>query len=897
MPTGTVTFLFTDLEGSTRLWEEERDAMAAACARHLELLHAAVAAHDGVVISDGGDGIAAAFASAPQAVAAAINGQRALTAETWGVSRPLRARIGLHTGDGRIVGDRYDSQPLNRCARLMAVAHGGQLVVSGATAALVGGDLPDGVDFVDLGEHRLRDLQSSVHVFQVAAPGLAAEFPALRSLDARPGNLPRQVTTFVGRESEIESISELVRESTLVTLTGVGGVGKTRLALQIAAEAVTDFPDGAWLCEFAPVTDAGAVWETLAADLRVQPTLGRNLDELVLDYLAPKRILLILDNCEHLLDAVARQVEAITQRCADASVLATSREGLALPGERIVAVPSLPSGDAEQLFADRAHAAKHEFLLSDRNAQAVGELCRRLDGIPLAIELAAARARSLSPEDLVARLDQRFKLLTRGSRAALERHQTLRSTIDWSYDLLEPLERKALDALSVFAGGCDLAAAEAVLADDDLDASDVVDVLGQLVDKSLMIADDPGAGVHYRLFESIRQYAQERLEAGGETDAVRRRHADHFTTLAERYGRQLRGRDAALCIDAVGRDVDNFRAALDWAVEAPSPDHATRLVGALAVTGAAIGYVALEWAEVASTIPGIDRDEGFAQVAAWAAWRATLSRDFSRSEVHVAAAAAALDEQPNVYVARARGTLAFFQGDANEALRQAGIWIDVARSSGDAYELAHANCLRAGAMFVRSEEEAAAAWEEAVAFARDAEIPSALSIALPTLAGFLPFEQSDRALALLEEAAANAAGLGDPLGVSQVTLTSAAIAARRGDWRPALRAAADVGEQKLQLGDLVTIWGPFHFATSALFHLGQLEPAAVLRGKLDAIDRSLLPEEAIEDLASIDAGLVDALGAEATAAVRERGAALSNSDAVAYVRAHADRVLSEETLG
>ena len=342
-----------------------------------------------------------------------------------------------------------------------------------------------------------------------------------------PGNLPRQVTTFVGRETEIGALAELVRQSSLVTLTGVGGVGKTRLALQVAAEVVTDFPNGAWLCEFAPVADPDAVWETLGASLRVQAFPGRSLEESVLEYLAAKRLLLVLDNCEHLLDAIARQVTAIAQRCARVSVLATSREGLALAGERIVAVPSLGvpaddsdidalmGADAVQLFSDRARAAKNEFALTDRNASAVGVLCRRLDGIPLAIELAAARVRSLSPEDLVARLDQRFKLLTRGSRAALERHQTLRSTIDWSYDLLEPTERRALDRLSVFAGGCDLAAAEAVLAGDDLDELDVVDLLGQLVDKSLVVADDNAdGGVRYRLFESIRQYAPRATRSG-----------------------------------------------------------------------------------------------------------------------------------------------------------------------------------------------------------------------------------------------------------------------------------------------------------------------------------------------------------------------------------------------
>src|SRR4051794_13935826 len=506
LPIGTVTFLFTDLEGSTRLWEEDREAMAAAVARHDALLEDAIGRHGGVVFSYMGDGMAAAFGTAPNAVAAAVDAQLALSCEAWEVPGPLRARMGLHTGEGRVIGDQYESHTLNRCARLMAVAHGGQLVISGSTAALLGGELPEGVDLIDLGEHRLRDLQSSMHVFQVDAPGLAAEFPPLRSLDAVPGNLPRQVTTFVGRKTEVGALAELVRQSSLVTLTGVGGVGKTRLALQVAAEVVTDFPNGAWLCEFAPVADPDAVWETLGASLRVQAFAGRSLEDAVLEHLAARRLLLVLDNCEHLIDAVARQVTTIGQRCAGVSVLATSREGLALAGERIVAVPSLgvPADDSDitalvgteavQLFSDRARAAKNEFALTDRNASALGVLCRRLDGIPLAIELAAARVRSLSPEDLVARLDQRFKLLTRGSRAALERHQTLRSTIDWSYDLLEPTERRAPDRLSVFAGGCNLAAAEAVLAGDDLDELDVVDLLGQLVDKSLVIADSNGDG-------------------------------------------------------------------------------------------------------------------------------------------------------------------------------------------------------------------------------------------------------------------------------------------------------------------------------------------------------------------------------------------------------------------
>ena len=431
--------------------------MTHAMPRHDELLRDAVKSQGGFIVKNAGDGFHAVFATAHDAVTAAVAAQRSLLADDWNIAQTVRVRMGIHTGEAEVRDGDYSGGAVNRAERLMSVAHGGQIVVSAATEEVLHDALPEKYGFIDLGEHRLRDLGRTERLFQVAHPDLEREFAPLRTLDAfARNNLPRQATTFVGREAEIASLSELVCRSSLVTLTGVGGVGKTRLALQIAAEIIDEFPDGAWLCEFAPVTDPEAVWETVAACLRVQPLPGRALDESVLDYLAAKRLLLVLDNCEHLLDAVARQVDAIEHRCPDVSVLATSREGLGLAGERIVAVPPLgvPAGDADvdevrraeavRLFWDRASAAKRDFALTDRNVGAVGVLCRRLDGIPLAIELAAARVRSLSPEDLVSRLDQRFKLLTHGSRAALERHQTLRSTIDWSYDLLTPTERHAL---------------------------------------------------------------------------------------------------------------------------------------------------------------------------------------------------------------------------------------------------------------------------------------------------------------------------------------------------------------------------------------------------------------------------------------------------------------------
>ena len=659
--------------------------MTHAMPRHDELLRDAVKSQGGFIVKNAGDGFHAVFATAHDAVTAAVAAQRSLLADDWNIAQTVRVRMGIHTGEAEVRDGDYSGGAVNRAERLMSVAHGGQIVVSAATEEVLHDALPEKYGFIDLGEHRLRDLGRTERLFQVAHPDLEREFAPLRTLDAfARNNLPRQATTFVGREAEIASLSELVCRSSLVTLTGVGGVGKTRLALQIAAEIIDEFPDGAWLCEFAPVTDPEAVWETVAACLRVLPLPGRALDESVLDYLAAKRLLLVLDNCEHLLDAVARQVDAIEHRCPDVSVLATSREGLGLAGERIVAVPPLgvPAGDADVdevrraeavcLFWDRASTAKRDFALTDRNVGAVGVLCRRLDGIPLAIELAAARVRSLSPEDLVSRLDQRFKLLTHGSRAAPERHQTLRSTIDWSYDLLTPTERHAFDRLSVFAGGCDLGAAEAVLPDDDLDALDVVDVLGQLVDKSLVVTDDADGGVRYRLLETIRQYARERLDASGDPAVVRRRHADYYVALAEAAGLHLRGRDHLEWTSVVARDIDNFRAALDWAVETPSPEHALRLVAPLAVHGR-IGELAMDWATTAIAIPGGDGHPLVPVVAAWAAWGATMGGDLERAADLVAAAeraqAALGTRLPSV--ARAQATLGFYRNDFEEARRHA----------------------------------------------------------------------------------------------------------------------------------------------------------------------------------------------------------------------------------
>jgi predicted ATPase/class 3 adenylate cyclase len=563
LPTGTVTFLFTDLAGSTRLWEQFPDAMQRALARHDVILRDAVGAHDGHLVKSTGDGVHAVFATAHDALDAAIDAQSALAGESWGETGPLEVRMGVHTGETELRDGDYYGSAANRAARLMSVAHGGQVVVSLATEELV----RDGeYEFVDLGENRLRDLTRAERVFQLAHTTLGVEFPPLRSLDAFPSNLPAQLSSFVGREDELAEVAGLLAEHRLVTLTGVGGVGKTRLALQVAADVIPRFPDGVWVVELAKVRDPAAVAEAVAAALGASSRTEAAVIDTLIRFLRPKSLLMVLDNCEHLLDAAANLVRTLEGACPNLVILATSREGLGIRGERLVAVPSLVAADSELLFVGRAEAAKHDFALSDANLAAVREVCRRLDGVPLAIELAAARVSVLSPAQIAARLDQRFALLAGGERGAIERHATLRAAIDWSYDLLESTEQAMLARLSVFAGGCTLDAAEAVCSGGAIEHGRVIDLLSSLVARSLVTVDvsDPEE-TWYRLYETIRQYAEEQLDPA-DHDATLYRHAHYYATWLPEAIESLDGPDQMMWIARTNRETENVRTAITWAV-------------------------------------------------------------------------------------------------------------------------------------------------------------------------------------------------------------------------------------------------------------------------------------------------------------------------------------------
>jgi predicted ATPase/class 3 adenylate cyclase len=582
MNTETLTFLFTDIEGSTALLSRLGGASyGTALEDHHRIIRNSLEAFGGVEQGTQGDSFFAVFPSPSACVAAALQMQRDIGAHAWPDGENLRVRMGIHTGEASEKSTGMVGFEVHRAARIAAVGHGGQILVSSSTMALVQDSLPPETTLVDLGPHRLKDLQRPEVIFQLTAQDLDEQFPPLRSLASHetPGNLPVQLTSFVGREDDVELVSTLLRTHRLVTLTGVGGVGKTRLALQVAAQLLPEARDGVWLCELAVADAEEAAVEILTRALGVVPRAGMTPRESILDHLRERDCLIVLDNCEHLLDVVAGLTDAILLGCQRVRVLATSREGLGIDGEQLRPIRSLPlpeaatvtavmSADATALFAERAASVAPTFRLDESNAPAVVEICRRLDGIPLAIELAAARVASLQPMEIAALLDERFRLLTGSRRRGVERHQTLRATVDWSYSLLRELERTVFDRLGVFVGSFDTTAAQSVAADATVGRFDVLDVLDELVAKSMLMAEPtPEGTTRYQLLETLRQYALERLEQSGEVDVYRRRHAEHYVSVTAEIGGALYGSDEVRSRIRLDREIDNLRPAVDWSID------------------------------------------------------------------------------------------------------------------------------------------------------------------------------------------------------------------------------------------------------------------------------------------------------------------------------------------
>jgi predicted ATPase/class 3 adenylate cyclase/DNA-binding CsgD family transcriptional regulator len=597
---GFPTLLFTDIEGGVGLWEDDREAMAAASARHDRIVREQVEASGGRVFKTVGDAHRAVFADPVAALSSAVAIQLAVGAEPWPSGLPVRVCMALHSGACAERDGDYVGPVVNRIARLLDIGHGGQVLVTAVTYALLADQLPSGIGLRDLGEQRLRDLGRAERVFQVTGPGLAQGFGVLRSLDdpVLRHNLPSQATSFVGRTAELAELRALVSGgSRLVTITGPGGIGKSRLALQVAADALDGTGDGAWLVELAAVAEPELVTSTAAAALRVREVPGRPVLDALADAVGDRDLLVILDNAEHVLGAVAELADAFIRSCSRVCLLVTSREPLGISGEHVFRVPGLTVPPADlaapdrlaafesvQLFAEHAALHRRGFSIDDASAAAVASICVRLDGIPLALELAAARLASLSAPEISARLDQRLGLLTTGNRTALPRHRTLRALIDWSYDMLSPEERIVFDRLSVFAGGWTLDAAEAVTPGDDVAEWQVLDLLAALVGKSLVQAEVAHGTTRYRFLETIRHYATERLalRAGSDLQNARAAHLDHYLTLVETAAARLRGPDEHRWLDSVEAEFDNIRAALAFSIADPdSAEPGLRLAAAL----------------------------------------------------------------------------------------------------------------------------------------------------------------------------------------------------------------------------------------------------------------------------------------------------------------------------
>ncbi|MGQ0601536.1 MAG: adenylate/guanylate cyclase domain-containing protein [Anaerolineales bacterium] len=711
LPSGTITFLFTDIEGSTPLWEREPKQMRMALERHHAILHESIAAHRGHVYKIIGDAFQAAFEVSSQAILAALTAQRALAAEVWPTSTPLRVRMGLHVGHAKAQGEDYTTtHTLNRVARIMSAAHGGQILLSEAVVELIRDDLPEAVSLRDMGHHHLKGLTQLEHLFQVVVPDLSANFPPLNTLNVAANNLPTQLTTFIGRETEVAEVKRLLSGSRLTTLTGSGGCGKTRLSIQVASEMQTGYPNGVWLVELAPVADPALVPLTVVAVLGLMDDGHRPALEILTDFIHVKTLLLVLDNCEHVIDACAQLSEALLRACPKLGILASSREALGIAGESSYRVPSLAVPEpgqlppletlarlgAVRLFVERAALARPGFALTAQNAPAIAQICQRLDGIPLAIELAAARVRALSAEEINARLDDRFRLLTGGSRTALPRQQTLRALIDWSYSLLSEPERLLFKRLAVFVGGWALAAAEKVCSDNGLDPATVLDTLSRLVDKSLVVAEEAAGETRYSRLETIRQYSREKFAETDEVAVVRDRHLAYYVQFSEMAEEHVQGREAILWSRRLEAEQDNLRAALEWGL-ARNPDSALRIVGALQFYWHTGGYSAegSRWTQQA-----LERVE------------ATAPPEGTSAPERRSAKAKALRGLAWLYVAQADNENARRWAEQSVALYRQGV-------SWDTRGLSYALTILAQAQFFLGErDEADASLKEAVGLSR-----------------------------------------------------------------------------------------------------------------------------------------------------------------------------------
>lgn len=787
LPIGMVTFLFTDIEGSTRLLQQLGERYTEILEAHQRLLRGAIRERDGCEFDTKGDALFAAFSRAEDALAAAVAAQRALHNHAWPDDGPVRVRMGLHTGHASVVGTGYIGLPLHVTARIIEAGHGGQILMSHVTRDLVANDLPPEVTVRSLGVHQLKDLSDPQHIFQVVVSDLPGDFPPLELRGTVFNNLPIQLSSFIGREREIAEVTRLLSTTRLLTLTGSGGCGKTRLALQAAREMLDVFDAGVWLVELAAVSDPDLVTQKLALALRLREQPGRPLLASVLDYLQDKHLLMIMDNCEHLIAGCARLAEALLRACPSLRILTSSREALRIPGETTLRVPSLAMPDREdsasleklarvesvRLFVDRASDASPTFSLTIENAGAVVQVCRRLDGIPLAIELAAARTPVLSVEQIAARLDKAFQILGGGSRTNLPRHQTLKAAMDWSYDLVSGQERILLRRLSVFAGGFTIESVEAICAGGGVSTEEVLDIFARLADKSWVIVEDKGES-RYRLLETVRQYSQDKLRESGEIARFQEKHRDWYLALAERVEPELLGPDESAWLDRLDLEHDNLRLALEWSLANQEGEAELRLTSALGWFWFRRGY----WTEGRDRLEGaLARSQGAPTRArakalyraGFLAWRVgDYRRAVALSEESRILCRNMNDRWGMAFSLQTLGAVARYQGDYKRAAVLHTESLSIFRDLGEKWGIAFAlSFLGLAAYSQGSYEQAAALFDESLSRFRDLRQKWGIAIALHNL-GIVKRCQGDYARAgeFHEESLSYFREVGDKLNTS-----------------------------------------------------------------------------------------------------------------------------------
>ena len=872
LPTGTVTFLFTDIEGSTRLLQQLGDDYAGVLADHQHLLRAAFEENNGHEVDTQGDAFFVSFARAKDAVLAAITAQRFISENPWPQGAAVRVRMGLHTGEPTLTPGGYVGLDVHRAARICSAGHGGQILLSQTTRDLVEYDLPEGVILQDLGEHRLKDLQRSERVFQLIIPDLPSNFPDLKSLDVLPNNLPIQSTSFIGREREMAEVKRLLAKTRLLTLTGSGGGGKTRLALQVVADLIEDFESGIFFIPLAPISDPNLIVSTIAHTLGLQEAGGQPLIEVLKNYLRDKEILLVLDNFEHVISGAA-VISDLLSTCPKLKVLVTSREVLHLSGEQDFPLPPLTLARSEikilegedlvstltqyesvRLFIERAVAVKPDFEVTSGNAPAVAEICHRLDGLPLAIELAVARIRLLPPQKMLERLERRLPLLTKGARDLPARQQTLKGTIAWSYDLLGEEEKILFRRLSVFAGGCTLEGAEEVCNTSGDLQLDVLDGIASLVDKSLLKEEDVKGEPRFLMLETIREYALEKLEESGEEELIRGYHTDFFLALVEEAEPELHRHNQLKWQGQLREELNNLRSVLGWNKKRDNAEVVLRLASSLWWFWHTAGIVSegREWLEE------------------------TLTQG---TGVSVPVKAEAL------YLA---GILASLQGNYSRALELGEEALALCRKLGDKKSMGMSFiCLGSSRYFQGEFELGRESLEQSLALGREVGDKWLIATSLRVL-GITVNQLGDyaRAMELFEESLAVYREMGDKLGIAYLLRNMGLVPLNQGDYKRAAALCEESLALSQEMGDKWSMaWALEELGAVAILGKGQPERAARLFGIAESLREEAGTSMPLSERALYDKSLAtvrEALDEKVLDAAWAKGRAMSLEEAIAY---------------